>query len=175
MDADSVRPPVDLLVAVDGVQSLSDSTGRIELMFQSVVDSSPAAGGPVVRVPFAALAGPGGHEAAFHAAQLAALSRFDAVSAVGAGTAAESADEATNDVDEAVRVEHDLVEQIAALERVKARTEAAQITAIAELAGRPMFAGCAEHGFATPRMGCGGRRRWSRPSCGCLRRPRWPG
>ncbi|HMG30759.1 MAG TPA: DUF222 domain-containing protein, partial [Jiangellaceae bacterium] len=125
-------------------------------MFESVVDSSPAAGGPVVRVPFAALAGPGGHEAAFHAAQLAALPRFDAVSAVGAGTAAESADEATNDVDEAVRVEHDLVEQIAATERMKARAEAAQIRAIAVLAGRPMFAGCAEHGHDDPAHGVRG-------------------
>ena len=58
--------------------------------------------------------------------------------------------------DEAVRFERDLVDEIAAAERMKARTEAAQITAIAVLAGRPMFAGCAEHGHDDPAHGVRG-------------------
>jgi hypothetical protein len=59
-------------------------------------------------------------------------------------------------VDDAVRVEHDLVDLIAAAERVRSRAEAAQLRAVAELAGRPMFAGCAEHGHADRRHGIRG-------------------
>jgi hypothetical protein len=67
-------------------------------MFGSVVDRVPAAGGPVVRVPFAALtARPGGLEAAFHVVQLTWL--------LGVVDAAAAADPAvsTDQVDEAVR------------------------------------------------------------------------
>jgi hypothetical protein len=58
--------------------------------------------------------------------------------------------------DEAVQVEHDLVDQIAALERVRAGAEAAQLRVMAELAGRAMFAGCAEHGHGDPAHGIRG-------------------
>jgi hypothetical protein len=108
----------------------------------------------VLRVPFAALAArPGGLEAAYHLVQLTGLGGVD--------DSAAAADPAvsTDQVDEAVRVEHDLVDQIAALERVRARAEAAQIRAMAELAGRPMFAGCAEHGHGDPAHGVRGRPR----------------
>jgi hypothetical protein len=123
-------------------------------MFGSVVDRVPAAGGPVVRVPFAALAArPGGLEAAYHLVQLTGLGGVD--------DAAAAADPAvsTDQVDEAVRVEHDLVDQIAATERVRAGAEAAQLRAMAELAGRAMFAGCAEHGHGDPAHGVRGRPR----------------
>jgi hypothetical protein len=120
-------------------------------MFGSVVDRVPAVGGPVVRVPFAALAArPGGHEAAFYAIQLAELLRFDAANAE-CPPPAEAAD-----TDEAVAVERDLVDRVAAAERVRAGAEAAQLRAVAELASRPMFAGCAEHGHGDPAHGIRG-------------------
>lgn len=78
-------------------------------MFGSVVDRVPAVGGPVVRVPFAALAArPGGVEVAYHLVRLTGLAGVDA--------AAAAADPAGSGEpwDEAVRVEHDLVDQIAA-------------------------------------------------------------
>ncbi|HEU0213784.1 MAG TPA: DUF222 domain-containing protein [Jiangellaceae bacterium] len=115
-------------------------------MFGSMPDERPAGGGPVVRVSFAALAvRPQGFEAAFHAVQLAVLTRRDAADA-----------DAAAGVDEAVAVEHDLVERVAAVERVKARGDAAQLRAMAELARRPMFAGCAEHGHGDPAHGVRG-------------------
>jgi Domain of unknown function (DUF222) len=120
-------------------------------MFGSVVDRVPAVGGPVVRVPFAALAArPGGVEAAYHAVQLTRLA--------GVADPAAAADPAVSvePWDEAVAVEHDLVDLIAAVERVKAGAEAAQLRAIAELAGRAMFAGCAEHGHGDPAHGIRG-------------------
>jgi Domain of unknown function (DUF222) len=119
-------------------------------MFGSV-DRGPAVGGPVVRVPFAALAArPGGVEAAYHAVQLTRLA--------GVADPAAAADPAVSvePWDEAVAVEHDLVDLIAAVERVKAGAEAAQLRAIAELAGRAMFAGCAEHGHGDPAHGVRG-------------------
>jgi hypothetical protein len=120
-------------------------------MFGSVVDRVPAVGGPVVRVPFAALAGrPGGVEAAYHAVQLTGLA--------GVADAAAAADPVVSAEpwDEAVAVEHDLVDLIAAAERVRAGAEAAQLRAMAELAGRAMFAGCAEHGHGDPAHGVRG-------------------
>jgi len=119
-------------------------------MFGSV-DRVPAVGGPVVRVPFAALAArPGGVEAAYHAVQLTRLA--------GVADPAAAADPAVSvePWDEAVAVEHDLVDLIAAVERVNAGAEAAQLRAIAELAGRAMFAGCAEHGHGDPAHGIRG-------------------
>ncbi|HMG31970.1 MAG TPA: DUF222 domain-containing protein, partial [Jiangellaceae bacterium] len=119
-------------------------------MFEQRLDQLPAAGRPVVRVPFAALAArPRGVEVALQVGQLITLLTDDhPATADGPGT----------DVppDEAVRVERDLVDEIGAAERMKARTEAAQISAIAELAGRPMFAGCAEHGHDDPAHGVRG-------------------
>ncbi|HET6729311.1 MAG TPA: hypothetical protein VFG96_07810, partial [Jiangellaceae bacterium] len=52
--------------------------------------------------------------------------------------------------------EHDLVDVIAAAERVKVGAEAAQLRAMAELAGRAMFAGCAGHGHGDPAHGIRG-------------------
>jgi hypothetical protein len=117
-------------------------------MFGSV-DRVPAVGGPVVRVPFAALAArPGGVEAAYHLVRLAGVDDAAAAAADPAVSA--------EPWDEAVAVEHDLVDLIAAAERVRAGAEAAQIRAIAELARRPMFAGCAEHGHGDPAHGIRG-------------------
>jgi hypothetical protein len=122
-------------------------------MFGSVVDRVPAVGGPVVRVPFAVLAGrPGGVEAAYHAVQLTRLAGVADAPAAAAADPAPSVEQ----LDEAVAVEHDLVDQIAALERVKAGAEASQLRAIVELAGRPMFAGCTEHGHGDPAHGIRG-------------------
>ena len=120
-------------------------------MFGSSLDQLPPAG-PVVRVPFAALAaaGPAGAEAAYHLVQLAGLSRVDHAAAVADPAAV------SEQVDDAVRVEHDLVDLIAAAERVRSRAEAAQLRAVAELAGRPMFAGCAEHGHGDSAHGIRG-------------------
>ncbi|MGH8838686.1 MAG: hypothetical protein ACRDVO_05425, partial [Jiangellaceae bacterium] len=98
-------------------------------MFGSV-DRVPAVGGSVVRVPFVALAArPVGVEAAYHAVQLTRLAGV-------ADPAAAAADPVVSvePWDEAVAVEHDLVDLIAAVERVKAGAEAAQLRAIAELA-----------------------------------------
>ena len=108
----------------------------------------------MVRVPFAALsARPLGHEAAYHVAELATVARLT----VDPAPPGESdPDCATGRVDEAVRIEHDLVDQVAATERVRARAEAVQLRAMAELAGRPMFAGCAEHGHRDPAHGVRG-------------------
>jgi hypothetical protein len=117
-------------------------------MFGSMPDERSAGGGPAARVSFAALAArPHRFEAAFHVVQLAILARR------GAADAEATAD---TDTDEAVAVEHDLVDQVAALERVKSRGEAAQLRAMAELAARPMFAGCTEHGFTDARHGVRG-------------------
>ena len=105
----------------------------------------------MVRVPFAALADrPRGVELALAIGQLSTLltDKAPATAADGHGTDVPA--------DEAVRVERDLVDEIAATERVKARTEAAQIAAMADLAGRPMFAGCAEHGHDDPTHGVRG-------------------
>jgi hypothetical protein len=83
--------------------------------------------------------------------------------AAGAGAAsaagtdpAVSADPPAEAPGGAVVVERDLVDLIAAAERVKAGAEATQVRAVAELAGRPMFAGCAEHGHADPGHGIRG-------------------
>ena len=115
-------------------------------MFEQRLDQIPAAGRAVVRVPFPALADrPRGVEVALAVGQLTTL-LTDKAPAAGTGVPA----------DEAVRFERDLVDEIAAAERMKARTEAAQITAIAVLAGRPMFAGCAEHGHHDPAHGVRG-------------------
>ncbi|MGH8838742.1 MAG: hypothetical protein ACRDVO_05715, partial [Jiangellaceae bacterium] len=97
-------------------------------MFGSV-DRVSAVGGPVVRVPFVALAARlGGVEAAYHLVRLTRLA--------GVADPAAAADPAVSvePWDEAVAVEHDLVDLIAAVERVKAGAEAAQLRAIAELA-----------------------------------------
>ena len=111
-------------------------------------DERSAGGGPAARVSFAALAArPHRFDAAFHVVQLAILARR------GAADVEATAD---TDTDEAVAVEHDLVDQVAALERVKSRGEAAQLRAMAELAARPMFAGCTEHGFTDARHGVRG-------------------
>jgi hypothetical protein len=121
-------------------------------MFGSV-DRLPAVGGPVVRVPFAALAArPGGVEAAYHLVRLTGVAGVDDAAAAAPADPAVSAEP----WDEAVRVEHDLVDLIAALERVRSGAEAAQIRAMAELAGRAMFAGCTEHGHGDPAHGIRG-------------------
>jgi hypothetical protein len=52
--------------------------------------------------------------------------------------------------------EHTLVDVIAGWARQIAYAEAAQLRAIAELARRPMFAGCAEHGHGDPAHGVRG-------------------
>jgi len=123
-------------------------------MFGSVVDRVPAVGGPVVRVPFAALAArPVGLEAALLTEQLATV--LSSAAGTGADPAAPS-DEPGDPPGEAVAVERDLVDLIAAAERVRAGAEAAQLRAVAELAGRPMFAGCAEHGHGDPAHGIRG-------------------
>jgi hypothetical protein len=145
-------------------------------MFGSVVDRVPAAGGPVVRVPFAALAArPGGLEAALLTEQLATV-----LTAAGTATSAAADTDPAAPVDppgetpgEAVAVERDLVDEIAAAERVRARAEATQIRAMAELAGRPMFAGCAEHGHGDPSHGIRGAA--SIVSAELRRRRPWPG
>jgi hypothetical protein len=140
---------VRIVWAADIGPSVSDPTGRVEHMFGSVVDGVPAVGGPVVRVPFAALAArPVGLEAAYHAVQLAALARVDAEEAPATGE--------PDEVDPAVAVEHDLVDVISGVERVRSRAEAAQLRAMAVLACRPMFAGCAEHGDGDPVHGVRG-------------------
>ena len=53
-------------------------------------------------------------------------------------------------------IEADLVDEIGCWERAKARAEARQLRAMAELARRPMFAGCAEHGDDDPTHGVRG-------------------
>ncbi|HEX6576950.1 MAG TPA: hypothetical protein VF082_01180, partial [Jiangellaceae bacterium] len=151
---------------MDTGSSVSDPTGGVEHMFGSVVDRTPAVGGPVVRVPFASLAArPVGLEAAYHAVQLAALAR-PAETVAAADPAAGEPEQLDGDaaavsgepfeVDPAVAVEHDLVDLISGVERVRARAEASQLRAMAELAGRPMFAGCAEHGHGDPAHGVRG-------------------
>jgi hypothetical protein len=52
--------------------------------------------------------------------------------------------------------EHTLVDVISGWARQTAYAEAAQLRAIAELAGRAMFAGCAEHGHGDPAHGIRG-------------------
>jgi Domain of unknown function (DUF222) len=124
-------------------------------MFGSVVDRVPAVGGPVVRVPFAALAArPVGLEAALLTEQLATV--LSSVAGTAGSDAGTDPAAPSDPPDGAVAVERDLVDEIAAAERVRARAEAAQLRAMAELAGRPMFAGCAEHGHGDPRHGVRG-------------------
>jgi hypothetical protein len=128
-------------------------------MFGSVVDRVPAVGGPMVRVPFAALAaaGPAGAEAAYHLVQLTGLSRMaDPAGGTDPAVSSGEPDDPPDEADPAVAVERDLVDLIAAAERVRAGAEAAQLRAVAELAGRPMFAGCAEHGHGDPAHGIRG-------------------
>jgi hypothetical protein len=60
---------------------------------------------------------------------------------------------ADRDTDPQVAAEADLVDEISCWERAKSRAEARQITAMAALAGSPMFAGCAEHGPNDPTHG----------------------
>ncbi|MGH9252459.1 MAG: DUF222 domain-containing protein, partial [Acidimicrobiales bacterium] len=133
-------------------------------MFEQLLDQLPSGGRPVVRVPFTALAArPRGVEVALQVGQLITLLTDDHPATADGPTAAADTEAGTADpgnpglpVDEAVWVEHMLVDEIAAAERMKARTEAAQIAAMAELAGRPMFAGCAEHGHGDPAHGVRG-------------------
>jgi hypothetical protein len=132
----------------------------VEHMFGSVVDPVPAVGGPVLRVPFAALAArPVGLEAALLTEQLATV--LTAATGTGADPAAGTDPVVSSDPPgeapaEAVAVERDLVDLITAAERVRARAEAAQVLAVAELATRPMFAGCTDHGHGDPGHGVRG-------------------
>jgi hypothetical protein len=97
--------------------------------------ASPAASAPTVRVPFAALASrPNGIAVAADVVDLA-----DAIGRARAG-------EPTREHDPETETEAELVDAISCWERAKSAADARQIRAIAALARRPMFAGCAEHG-----------------------------
>ncbi len=60
------------------------------------------------------------------------------------------------ETDPEVVAEAELVDEIGCWERAKARTEARQVRAMAALARKPMFAGCAEHGYGDPVHGVRG-------------------
>ncbi len=88
-----------------------------------------------VRAPFAGLASrPHGIAVAAGIVDLA-----DAI-------ARATADEPTRDHNEEAEAEAELVDAISCWERAKSTTDARQVRAMAALARRPMFAGCAEHG-----------------------------
>lgn len=109
-------------------------------MFES--DASSAAPPRVVRAPFAALVSrPGGIAVAAGVVDLA-----DAI-------ARSAADESTREYDHDTEAEAELVDSISCWDRAKSTAEARQIRAMASLARRPMFAGCAEHGADDPEHG----------------------
>jgi hypothetical protein len=99
------------------------------------MEACPAAPAPAVRVPFAALASrPSGIAVAAGVVDLA--------DAIGRARA----DEPTREHDPETEAEAELVDAIFCWERAKSAADARQIRAVAALARRPMFAGCAEHG-----------------------------
>jgi hypothetical protein len=113
--------------------SVSEPPASLVHMFET--EAFPAAPALAVRVPFAALASrPSGIAVAAGVVDLA--------DAIGRARA----DEPTREHDPETEAEAELVDAISYWERAKSAADARQIRAIAALARRPMFAGCAEHG-----------------------------
>jgi hypothetical protein len=108
------------------------------------VNAPQAAPVRIVRVPMAALASrPHGIAVAAGVVDLA-----EAIARATAPT-----DEPTADSDPDVAAEADLIDALSCFERAKSIAEARQVRTIADLARRPMFAGCPEHGEDDPSHG----------------------
>jgi hypothetical protein len=119
---------------------LSALASRLVHMFET---GTPAAAPyQVVRVPMAALASrPHGIAVAAGVVDLSVV--------ITRATSTEP----TPDRDPETDAEAELVDALACWERAKSTAEARQIRAMASLARRPMFAGCAEHGADDPEHG----------------------
>jgi hypothetical protein len=109
-------------------------------MFET--DAPPVTPTRVVRVPMAALAArPEGIAVAAGVVDLAET--------IARASAARSASERDSETE----AEAELVDALSCWERAKSTAEARQLRTMADLARRPMFAGCAEHGDQDPEHG----------------------